>query len=247
MRHRAYIHIDGAPGSGKTIFIERLLAAGERFLPGVVRCERVAGLKACQESHESDDVELHRYRESGVMFAARFRFPPDVDDQAFWSTRFIEEFSKAIVIEGDLPDGVHPDLAVYVARPLPEGEPLVCRVTRSAPLPDRKILALFGLTPERLARPEERWGVRDGHEGIERAQVVVVNVRKGEDHKQADRLVEELGRLRADKVLFKEVVPWHGSRLPITAMVADLSDPKDAGLKKALARIKRTMAAEAKG
>jgi hypothetical protein len=42
-------------------------------------------------------------------------------------------------------------------------------------------------------------------------------------------------------------VPWHGSRLPITAVVADLSATKDAGLKKALARIKRTIAAEAEG
>jgi hypothetical protein len=180
------------------------------------------------------------------MFAARFRFAPDVDDQAFWSTRFIDEFSKAIVIEGDLPDGVHPDLAVYVARPLPPGEPLVSRVLRPMS-PPREILAIFRIPAERFAHPVEQWGVRDGYEGIERAQVVVVNVRTGEDREGAERLLADLGRLRADKKLFREVVPWHGSRLSITAVVADLSDPKDAGLKKALARIKRTMAAETAG
>jgi hypothetical protein len=189
MRHRAFIHVGGAPGSGKTLFVERLLAAGKQFLPGVVRCERVAGLRSCRESHEGDDVELNRYRERGVMFAARFRFPPDVDDQAFWSTRFIDEFSKAIVIEGDLPDGVHPDLTVYVARPLPEGEPLVCRAVRPSPLPKREILdafrAIYGFAVERLALPVERWGIRDGYEGVERAQVVVVNVRESEDREGA--------------------------------------------------------------
>jgi hypothetical protein len=35
------------------------------------------------------------------------------------------------------------------------------------------------------------------------------------------------------------VVGLRGNKLPVTAVIADLSNPKDAGLKKAVARVKR--------
>jgi hypothetical protein len=88
---------------------------------------------------------------------------------------------------------------------------------------------------------EQKWAVAEGYEGIERAQMVVVNVRGEEERAGAQRLLEDLVRLRKDAAVFDDVLGWRGHRIPITAVAADLSDPTDAGLKKALLRIGRAL------
>jgi hypothetical protein len=55
----------------------------------------------------------------------------------------------------------------------------------------------------------------------------------------AKRLVEDLGRIRKDDSVYRELAGLRGSKVPITAVIADLTDRKDAGLKKAIARVKR--------
>ncbi|MBK7539250.1 MAG: hypothetical protein IPI49_28575 [Myxococcales bacterium] len=67
--------------------------------------------------------------------------------------------------------------------------------------------------------PTEHWALEDGYAGIERAQLVVVNVRSADRRPPMPSL--------------------SGNKLPVTAVVADLSNPKDVGLKKAVARVKR--------
>ena len=46
---------------------------------------------------------------------------------------------------------------------------------------------------------------------------------------------------RCVPALFNDILGAHGTKIPITAVVANLNDPKDAGLKKALARVGRAM------
>lgn len=46
---------------------------------------------------------------------------------------------------------------------------------------------------------------------------------------------------------FNDVLGWHHHRLPVTAVVANLADPKDAGLKKAITRLKRAIAKAKEG
>jgi molybdopterin-guanine dinucleotide biosynthesis protein len=89
--------------------------------------------------------------------------------------------------------------------------------------------------------PTKHWVVRADYRGVERAQVVVVNIHGETEQSQGERLVEEVRRLRTDKAVFQDVFAHSGSRVPITALVADLSDPGHPGLRKALARIKRTL------
>lgn len=89
--------------------------------------------------------------------------------------------------------------------------------------------------------PTEHWAIAEGYEGIERAQVVVVNVRHDGQREQAERMLLELKRLRKDEEVFHDVLALRGKRTPITAVAADLSDPRDPGTRKALARIKRSM------
>jgi hypothetical protein len=97
------------------------------------------------------------------------------------------------------------------------------------------------LEEERLKPPppdEWKWRLAPECPGIEYAQVVVINIRNEDEAARAQEMVEELVSLRKDPVIFEEAVDW-GSRLPITACVADLSNPKDKGLRKVLTRIKR--------
>jgi hypothetical protein len=95
------------------------------------------------------------------------------------------------------------------------------------------------------AAPTDHWAVRPGYEGIEHAGVVAVNVRRRDDRNGATRLLEDLARLRRDRALFDDVLGWRGSRVPITAVMADLSNPTDPGTRKVLARLRRTVRAAA--
>jgi len=91
-----------------------------------------------------------------------------------------------------------------------------------------------------LSAPKQRWELAEGFEGIQDAQVVVVNVHKG-GHSQAEPMLRDLHRLRADKGVFKDIFGWKGKRTPITAVAADLADPRDPGLRRLIARIKRAL------
>jgi len=89
--------------------------------------------------------------------------------------------------------------------------------------------------------PTKQWAVRADYKGVEQAQVVIVNIHGETELSQGERLVEDVKRLRTDEAVFRDVFGHSGSRVPITALVANLSDPGHPGLRKALARIKRTL------
>jgi RecA/RadA recombinase len=94
-------------------------------------------------------------------------------------------------------------------------------------------------TPE--PRSTMRWAIADEYRGIERAQLVVVNIRGEAEREQGEMLLAEVARLRKDQAVFDDVMGRRGSKLPITAVVANLTEPKDLGTKKALARVRRVV------
>jgi hypothetical protein len=85
----------------------------------------------------------------------------------------------------------------------------------------------------------EHWALEERYEGIERAELVVVNVHGQAERAAAEALVEQVARLRNDEQVYRDVMGRGSNKVPITAVVADLLDPKDAGLRKAVARVKR--------
>jgi hypothetical protein len=89
--------------------------------------------------------------------------------------------------------------------------------------------------------PTEHWAVAAGYAGIEYAQLVVVNACEDAEQRRAHGLLEDVRRLRADQAVFDDVLGWRGSRVPITAVVADLADVRHAGTRKAVARMKRSI------
>lgn len=123
------------------------------------------------------------------------------------------------------------------------GEPLVAMALKQPRvLDDLRRSMKSKLGDVRRAKPHaptEHWALEDGYAGIERAQLVVVNVRSVADRRAADDVLEDVARLRKDEEVYRDVLGPRGNKLPVTAVVADLSNPKDVGLKKAVARVKR--------
>lgn len=86
------------------------------------------------------------------------------------------------------------------------------------------------------------WELAPTHQGLERAGLVVVNVRARDDRDAAERMLEEIARIRSDDAVRTAVLGQFAHRTKVTAVVADLSDSKDSGTKKALTRVKRALA-----
>lgn len=281
MRDRALVHVAGPTGSGKTTFVERLLDAEVAFAI-CVRSEQDAKLRNARESLPKNHSELQRYREAGASAVARYQFPEPSAD-AFFTRKFMQDYSEAVFIEGDCPVD-YVDLAAFVAPAPLQGQSLLRRVVRdhtashqasiaqlSEALESRdaleRLLAMGGGEPllmmalerpgvlDDLRRsfsgkvtelrrspppaPTEHWALQEGYEGIELAQLVIVNVRTVEERDAAERVVEDLSRIRKDDSIYREILGLRGNKVPITAVIADLTDRKDAGLKKAIARVKR--------
>lgn len=89
--------------------------------------------------------------------------------------------------------------------------------------------------------PKEWWAISPEYEGIEAAGVVIVNVDNEGEREAAERLVQDVHGLRVDRNVFDDVIGWRGTRHKITALVANLAEPSDPGLKKALSRVRRSI------
>jgi molybdopterin-guanine dinucleotide biosynthesis protein len=105
VRERALIHVAGPKGAGKTTFIERVLgSAGEWIL--AARCTRDDSLRQARETAPKAHHEIGRYHDAGATGAAVFAFPEnDIGSDAFFVTRLMEDYSQAVLLEGDNPLG----------------------------------------------------------------------------------------------------------------------------------------------
>lgn len=289
MINRAYIHITGQPGAGKTTLVEALLHALPHDDLICVHVARDHSLRRPRESAPKNDPHVKRYRDAGATGSALYRIPERSSDivDDFFSSDIMSQFSGAVIAEGNSPFGFQ-HLSAYVARVLPEGESLLvagrsdekarrkrelAEAERIAGHPellldmlsvgnDDLVTALLKQKPDILRRAGEKmregidelrsrplpkavttWRIAESLRGIEDAGLVVINVFDESERARAEAMVRDMLRLRSDREIFDAVLGPRHQRTPITAVVANLADPKDAGRKKAIARLKRAMAA----
>ena len=247
MIDRPILQIDGPAGAGKTTLAEALLRS-TRLDAICMRASRDRSARDFEEIPDEDSPELQRYLSAGASGAAGCRFPrPDTD--AFYQSDFMADFSDAVLIEGDRPlDWA--ELVVFVMRPSAAAPDLLersstARARKDPGILDQLLEELAGHTGRKrgasASARRKRWTVNAGYQGVENAQLVVVNVHDPAERPHAERLVEQVKRLRTDADVFQDVLGITGSKVPITTVVADLSDPRDPGLRKALTRIKRSL------
>ena len=223
MRERALIHVAGPPGSGKTTFVEAMLSAGGGPILAA-RCIRDDALRQARETAPVTHPELRRYRQAGASGVALFTFPEnDLGSDAFFVTNLMTDYSRAVLLEGDNPLGFT-DLAVFVAPAPADDEALFVRRTRNL-----------------VATKRARAAIAERYAGIQHAQLVVVNIRSESERKRGEQIVADVVRLRKEEDLYDDILGFCGSRIPITAVVANLTDPDDPGRKKALARVRRPL------
>jgi len=222
MRERALIHVAGPPGSGKTTFIEAILSAAAGPVL-VARCVRDDELRQARETAPKNHPELRRYRLAGASGMALFSYPAnDTRWDAFFMTDLMTDYSQAVLLEGDNPIGFA-DLAIFVALAPRAGEALLVRRKRD------------------LAAERARAVIAERYAGIQHAQLVVLNIHSECERKGAEQIVADVLRLRKDQELYDDLLRFRGSRIPITAVVANLTDPDDPGRKKALLRARRAL------
>lgn len=89
--------------------------------------------------------------------------------------------------------------------------------------------------------PVEVWAISERYRGIEHARVAVVDISDESEREPAEHLVSELMRLRQDQALLEDILSRGRDRRSITAVVANLANPKDPGRRKAVDRIRRSM------
>lgn len=136
MIERAYIHVGGPPGCGKTTFVEAVLGGTDRAILAA-RCIRNDALRRARETAPKAHPELLRYRHAGASGAALFAFPKgDSGSEAFFMTDLMSDYSEGVIVEGDNPLGFV-DLGVFVAPTPQAGEDLFIRRTRDLAAQDR--------------------------------------------------------------------------------------------------------------
>jgi hypothetical protein len=258
---RSLIHVDGPPGGGKTAFIEAVLADGGPYEGSFVAMrtrhdQSAVKPRVCTVDDAAVSPELHRYRAAGAMEAMEYHFDePNTDD--FFTSDVGQEPWDVALIEGDDPTGL-PDLTVHVL-PASAGPVLQRRRFDNEPARLAGLLADRGVPkdviggllaagnvavgPQRSRPPAaEHWAITDEHSGLGRAQLVIVNVRGDDERGRAEALLADVARLRGDPEVFADLRPsLIGGRIRITATAADLSNAKDPGTRKALARIRRAI------
>ena len=85
----------------------------------------------------------------------------------------------------------------------------------------------------------KRWVALPDHDGVVYGDVYVINVHHESERPAAEELAAEIRRVRADgRILRSFDGAPHESRR-ISVFISNLNDPRDAELKKAIARIKR--------
>ncbi len=94
---------------------------------------------------------------------------------------------------------------------------------------------------EPMPLKQKAWKLNPKHENLERCGLIVVNIHNESERPAAERTIEKMKELKSNPELRKAILGHRYELLRRTFLIANLHDPKDPQLKKALARIKRVV------
>ncbi|MFB3902420.1 MAG: hypothetical protein ACE15E_03125 [Acidobacteriota bacterium] len=284
--------VDGQPGAGKTTLICRLIESNRSRSQQVCRILARPESEVCAEEHgakaQEQYPELQAWERAGALLPSVSGYDPLQGDLADVLDRIgiDPDTDDELILEGDNDGSVRPDCAVYVLRPLADGEsPAVETEQVVAHIEFRDYLDAIGIDvpddepiviedlevadderteagagePGSTAFDEselaklQQWieqgvpvkgkvlGLHPNCARLDRAgDVIVINIRDASELAQAEKTRAQIRGLYTD---------WHkrnklrlrGWGPPPGIYIANLADPRDPGLGKALAQLKRKL------
>lgn len=102
-------------------------------------------------------------------------------------------------------------------------------------------LILRALERKPMPIKKKVWKPRPGHEEIARCGLVIINIHDEPERPAAERTRRQIEALRTRPELRADILGHRYDRLRVTIVIANLCDPRDPELRKALARIKRVV------
>lgn len=281
---RAFIRIDGADNSGKTILIELYLKSNRSACVSIARILETKEVDA-PEADYRNTPELERVSTDEVFSTMVYRYPPQQRVRAydeFWDTTLMEDPTDAVFLEGAADFGLASSLHIFVTRPLAKGESLLRQdETEITRLDLKGLLEMFsGIELENIEIPEDAneengdieasdakiieipdavvkmilqaksegfplkrqgWVLPDTHQGLKRASMVIINIMNEAEAEAARDLAEEIRRMHKEWDIMRDLSLRTTDGCRLTLFIANLANPKDPELKKAIARIKRVI------
>lgn len=150
-----------------------------------------------------------------------------------------EEYVEAVF--GPPPAGMEPGGPEAGGEEVWDDEMLEEEGEISVEIPDEVGRELLKWIEEGIPVRVEGWVLKDEFAGLDRAEIVVINAQADEDPREAERLASEIRRIWTDPEISRDLGPGWVTRRTPSIIVANLTDPRDEGSKKVVARMKRAL------
>ena len=108
-------------------------------------------------------------------------------------------------------------------------------------IPDSVAEIILQAKSEGFPLKRQGWVLPDTHKGLKGASMVIINIRDEAEAEAARQLSDEIHRMHKDSEIIRDLSLRTRDGRRLTVFIANLANPKDPELKKAIARIKRVI------
>ena len=108
-------------------------------------------------------------------------------------------------------------------------------------IPDSVAELILKAKSEGIPLNRQTWVLPDTHRGLKGASMVIINTRDEAETEAAGQLSDEIRRMHKDSEIIRDLSLRTKDGRRLTVFIANLANPKDPELKKAIARIKRVI------
>lgn len=263
----AFIWIDGPAGSGKTTLIERVLESNRNKSLGAIRLRKNRKLRSPKEIKAGND-ETRRFKNAGAADTLLVEYPDNNRSSVadfFFANEFRGGLFNAIYCEAELTEDQFPmDMNLFVLPPLTDPASIFdvqqIKVDKEfmksqfakvlghlAPAVQRLSISLEDCMDKVLEGsdgdldkfpPLTILRLAPGFEGLIIATKVIVNIREEKERVNAERLLYLIDEIGSTPKRVENTFGYFW-RPKKSMFIANLTNPKDAELKKLVSMIKR--------